>query len=74
MARYKSEMPMWLKVILYTIMIVFTIGALFCLTVLIYGGFTGMNFVEVLQNWSTPEKIQEAVEKTEEILSMIGII
>lgn len=71
MSNYKSSgMPLWAKILLSII----GIGALFCLIVLVVGGCTGMNFVEVLQSWFTPEKLEEGTEKIEETVSMIKLI
>lgn len=74
MARYNYGSPTWLKVIGYVILSVFVLAALFCLAVLIYGGCEGTTFVETLQTWFTPDKLEEGAEAVQQTTTMLHFI
>ena len=59
------------SIFLGVILSLLAIAVIFCVVVLIYGGCTNMNFVEVLQSWFTPEKVvAEPVTATIKVLGL----
>lgn len=74
MARYNYGSPKWLIVVGYVVLFILVLAAFFCLAVLIYGGCEGTTFVETLQTWFTPDKLQESTETVEQTTTMLHFI
>ncbi len=74
MARYNYSSPTWLKVVGYVVLSILVLAAFFCLAVLIYGGCEGTTFVETLQTWFTPDKLQEGAETVEQTTAMLHFV
>lgn len=50
-----------MKVFLKVFLSIIVVALIFCVSVLIYGGITGQNFVEVLKAWFTKPPVEEAL-------------
>lgn len=74
MARYNYSSPTWLKVFGFVFLSILVLAVFFCLAVLIYGGCEGTTFVETLQTWFTPDKLQEGTETVEQTTAMLHFV
>lgn len=74
---YLGERPWYVrlfKALGITLLTLVVIGAIFCFTVLIYGGCTNQTFIEVLKAWFTPKTTPAEPTQAETAVSVANIM